>query len=154
MQKKVFVDTSTLIILSKINQLELLRLLYGNVYITIEVKLEFRLPIPDWIIEEYADYDNDFNFGIGKGETSILNFAIRNNNSFLIIDELKARKVASNLNLKFTGAIGILIIAKRHGYIHEIKPILDSIMKTNFRISKELYIQILKIQMNCDLKII
>lgn len=144
MQKKVFVDTSTLIILSKINQLELLRLLYGNVYITLEVKLEFRLPIPDWIIEEYADYDSDFNFGIGQGETSILNLAIRNNNSFLIIDELKARKVASNLNLKFTGAIGILIIAKRHGYIHEIKPILDSIMKTNFRISKELYIQILK----------
>lgn len=144
MQKKVFVDTSTLIILSKINQLELLRLLYGNVYITLEVKLEFRLPIPDWIIEKYPDYDSDFNFGIGKGETSILNFAIRNNNSFLIIDELKARKVASNLNLKFTGAIGILIIAKRHGYIHEIKPILDSIMKTNFRISKELYIQILK----------
>lgn len=144
MQKKVFVDTSTLIILSKINQLELLRLLYGNVYITIEVKLEFRLPIPDWIIEEYANYDSDFSFGIGKGETSILNLAIRNNNSFLIIDELKARKVASNLNLKFTGAIGILIIAKRHGYIHEIKPILDSIMKTNFRISKELYIQVIK----------
>ena len=144
MQKKVFVDTSTLIILSKINQLELLRLLYGNVYITLEVKLEFRLPIPDWIIEKYPDYDSDFNFGIGKGEASILNLAIRNNNSFLIIDELKARKVASNLNLKFTGAIGILIIAKRHGYIHEIKPILDSIMKTNFRISKELYIQILK----------
>jgi len=145
MQKKVFVDTSTLIILSKINQLELLRLLYGNVYITIEVRLEFRLPIPDWIIEEFADYDSDFNFGIGKGETSILNLAIRNNNSFLIIDELKARKIASNLKIKFTGSIGILIIAKRHGYIHEIKPILDSIMKTNFRISKELYIQVLKI---------
>ena len=144
MQKKVFVDTSTLIILSKINQLELLRLLYGNVYITIEVRLEFRLPIPDWIIEEYANHDSDFNFGIGKGETSILNLAIRNNNSFLIIDELKARKVASNLNLKFTGAIGILVIAKRHGYIHEIKPILETMMKTNFRISKELYVQVLK----------
>lgn len=144
MQKKVFVDTSTLIILSKINQLELLRLLYENVYITIEVRLEFRLPIPDWIIEEYANYDSDFNFGIGKGETSILNLAIRNNNSFLIIDELKARKIASNLNIKFTGAIGILVIAKRLGYIHEIKPILETMMKTNFRISKELYVQVLK----------
>jgi predicted nucleic acid-binding protein len=107
--------------------------------------MEFKLPIPNWIIEEYANYKSDFNFGIGKGETSILNLAIRYNNSFLIIDELKARKIASYLNIKYTGAIGILIIAKRHGYIHEIKPILDSIMKTNFRISKELYIQVLKI---------
>lgn len=86
MQKKVFVDTSTLIILSKINRLELLKLLYGFVYITIEVKIEFKLPLPNWIIVDYTNFENRVNFGIGKGETSILNLAIRNNNSLLIID--------------------------------------------------------------------
>ena len=141
MQKKVFVDTSTLIILSKISRLELLKLLYGFVYITIE----FKLPLPNWIIVDYTNFENRVNFGIGKGETSILNLAIRNNNSLLIIDEFKARKVASKLNLKFTGAIGILVIAKKQGYVQEIKSILDTIMKTDFRISPEVYYQALQI---------
>ena len=142
MQKKVFVDTSTLIILSKISRLELLKLLYGFVYITIE----FKLPLPNWIIVDYTNFENRVNFGIGKGETSILNLAIRNNNSLLIIDEFKARKVASKLNLKFTGAIGILVIAKKQGYVQEIKSILDTIMKTDFRISPEVYYQALQIR--------
>ena len=145
MQKKVFVDTSTLIILSKISRLELLKLLYGFVYITIEVKIEFKLPLPNWIIVDYTNFENKVNFGIGRGETSILNLAIRNNNSLLIIDEFKARKVASKLNLKFTGAIGILVIAKKQGYVQEIKSILDTIMKTDFRISPEVYYQALQI---------
>jgi predicted nucleic acid-binding protein len=36
------------------------------------------------------------------------------------------------------GSLGVLITAKRKGYLKIIKPIIDKIQKTNFRISKEL----------------
>jgi predicted nucleic acid-binding protein len=41
MQKKVYLDTSSLILLFKINQLNVILLLYRNVYITEEIRLEY-----------------------------------------------------------------------------------------------------------------
>jgi predicted nucleic acid-binding protein len=55
-----------------------------------------------------------------------------------IIDDLKARKVAETLNLKFTGCIGILIIAKEKGFIISVRFYLEKIQQTNFRISMQL----------------
>lgn len=40
MQQKVYVDTSTLILFTKINELPLLKLVHGIVYITIQVAKE------------------------------------------------------------------------------------------------------------------
>ena len=40
MQQKVYVDTSTLILFTKINELPLLKLVHGIVYITIQVANE------------------------------------------------------------------------------------------------------------------
>ncbi|WP_291083304.1 DUF3368 domain-containing protein [Flavobacterium sp. BFFFF1] len=56
----------------------------------------------------------------------------------------KARKVAENLGLNFTGTIGILIKAKLTGLIPSIKPLLEKIVETNFRLSPELQLQALK----------
>ena len=48
--RKIIVDTSCLIILSKIKELPLLKLLYGEVLITDTIAKEFDEPLPDWII--------------------------------------------------------------------------------------------------------
>lgn len=45
----IIADTSCLILLSKIGELELLRSLSNQVYVTSIVKLEFGSGLPDWI---------------------------------------------------------------------------------------------------------
>jgi predicted nucleic acid-binding protein len=51
--------------------------------------------------------------------------------------------LAQNLKLDFTGTIGVIIAAKQKGIINSIKPILEKIKETNFRISADLELQAL-----------
>lgn len=147
MQEKVYVDTSSLIILNKINALDLLNKIYSNVIITNYIQLELNEAIPSWIsVELTYNIDQSFlkNFNLGLGETSIIINAIKNN-GFLIIDDLKARKIATTLSLSFTGSIGILIIAKELKLIDSVKYYLEKIQETNFRLSDALINKILEI---------
>ena len=147
MQEKVYVDTSSLIILNKINALDLLNKIYSNVIITNYIQLELNEAIPSWIsVELTYNIDQSFlkNFNLGLGETSIIINAIKNN-GFLIIDDLKARKIATTLSLSFTGSIGILIIAKELKLIDSVKYYLEKIQETNFRLSDVLIKKVLEI---------
>lgn len=58
--------------------------------------------------------------------------------SVIILDDYKARKIAENLRLEIIGTIGVIIKAKKLGKIESIKPYLNKIRQTNFRISPEL----------------
>lgn len=58
--------------------------------------------------------------------------------SVIILDDYKARKIAENLRLEIIGNIGVIIKAKKLGKIESIKPYLNKIRQTNFRISPEL----------------
>ena len=81
---------------------------------------------------------------IDKGESSAIALALENQNSKIILDDDKARKVANKLGLDFTGTIGVIIKAKLDGIIPSIKPYLQKIKETNFRISPELELIALK----------
>jgi len=147
MQEKVYVDTSSLIILNKINALDLLNKIYGNIFITNYIQSELNEAIPSWIkVELTYNIDQSFlkNFNLGSGESSLIINTIQNN-GFLIIDDLKARKIATTLSLRFTGSIGILIIAKELGLIQSLKYYLEKIQETNFRLSDALIIKALEI---------
>ena len=147
MQEKVYVDTSSLIILNKINALDLLNKIYSNVIITNYIQLELNETIPSWIsVELTYNIDKSFlkNFNLGPGESSIIMNALEND-GFLIIDDLKARKIATTLSLRFTGTIGVLINAKELGFIHSVKYYIEKIQTSNFRISDALIIKALEI---------
>lgn len=139
MQQKVYVDTSVLILLFKINQLNLLLLLYRNVYITEEIRVEYSDAIPNWILIESSSTETNENFDLDKGEASLINNVIKYKNSLLIIDDAKARRLAKKLNLNFTGTVGVIIAAKQLGYINKIKPLLEKINLTNFRLAPDIY---------------
>jgi predicted nucleic acid-binding protein len=62
----------------------------------------------------------------------------------LILDDVKARKIASQLGLSYTGTFGVIIKAKLKGSIPSVIPYLDKIKQTDFRISDEVLEQILK----------
>jgi predicted nucleic acid-binding protein len=147
MQEKVYVDTSSIIILNKINALDLLNKIYSNVIITNYIQLELNEAIPSWIsVEQTYNINQSFlkNFNLGLGESSII-IKANENNGFLIIDDLKARKIATKLRLRYTGSIGILIIAKELGLIQSVKFYLGKIQTTNFRLSDILINEVLEI---------
>ena len=56
----------------------------------------------------------------------------------VILDDRRARKVATSLGVAVIGTIGILIRAKRNGIIAAVKPVLDDLEATGFFVSKEL----------------
>jgi predicted nucleic acid-binding protein len=73
---------------------------------------------------------------IDKGESSAIALALEISDSLLILDDIKARKVATQLGLS-TGTLGIIIKAKLEGIIPSVIPILNKIKQTDFRLSNE-----------------
>ena len=141
MPNAIISDTSCLIILSKIGELDLLRQLYKTVTITQDISLEFGDKLPDWIkVQQLKDSYRQqlIELQIDKGEASAIALALETSDNTVILDDWKARKVAERLGLLVTGTIGVIIKAKNTGIITSIRPYLDKIRRTNFRISEEL----------------
>lgn len=148
MQKIIIADTSCLILLHKIREFDLLKKLFGQIIITSEIKKEYGLDLPEWVIIKDAsnqNYQNIIETSVDKGEASAIALALEEDEPLLILDDWKARKMASGLNLKYTGTLGILTEAKLSGHLNSIKPVINKIRKTNFYISDHLEQKILKI---------
>ncbi len=147
MHKTIISDTSCFKILSKIGELELLRKLYGQIITTLDIAEEYGDTLPDWvIIEKVSDkYKQQIlEMQIDKGESSAIDLALEIQNCTLILDDFKARKIAQNLGLNYTGTLGIIIKAKLTQKISSIKPFLEKIKETNFHITAEIELQALK----------
>jgi predicted nucleic acid-binding protein len=147
MQSAIISDTSCLILLDKIGELEILKKLFGEVIITSVISEEFGASLPEWIKIKNAlneKYEASLQTSVDKGEASAIALAVEEKDCLLILDDQKARKLASELGLDYTGTLGVLIEAKLSGHIISIKPILDKIQRTNFRITPELLDRILK----------
>ena len=139
--KPIISDTSCLITLSNIGELDILQLLYKQIITTPEIVQEFGESLPDWIeIVSVSDKAKQelLEMQVDKGEASAIALALESENPFLIIDDNKARRLARNLKIKHTGTIGVIIAAKHKGIIDSIKPILEKIKTINFRISADL----------------
>lgn len=141
MQKVIISDTSCLILLDKIGELELLNKLFGQILITIEISNEFKKELPDWFsIAESTNktYQKILEASLDKGEASAIALAIEQTDCLLIIDDYKGRKYAEQLGIKITGTLGVIIDAKLSGHIESVKPMLAKIKETDFRLTDEL----------------
>jgi len=148
MRSIVISDTSCLILFHKIGHLELLHKVYDNIITTPEVVNEFSELIPEWIkIEKVKDikYQEFLKTLIDPGEASAIALANELENSLLLLDDLKARKLAFKLNLKFTGTLGVINKAKQLNIIDAVKPLIDKILLTDFRISETIIAELLKL---------
>lgn len=149
-------DTSPITYLIKINLIHLLPSLFGHVIIpkfvheelskVAEQKLWLESDDSDWlVVKEVLDTSSvkRFNLILDRGESEAIALAIELNASALLIDEREGRRIAVEEGLNVTGVIGVLIEAKRQGYIQLIKPPLDSMMSKGFRISTAIYNSVL-----------
>lgn len=143
----VIADASCFILLDKIDSLFILQNLFKTITTSTEIAREFGKPLPEWV-EIKTAYDKNFQSAlflqVDAGEASAIALAAENQPSLLIIDDMKGRKLAQKLNLNITGTLGLILTAKREGFLPQIRPIFDKIQATNFRIAPALLEGILR----------
>lgn len=153
-------DTSPINNLAAINQLHLLHQLYGTVLIPEAVFRELtdpNFPVAgatevqtfDWLqtltvsdrtLVEALSNELD----IGEAEAIALAVEIQANQ--VLIDERRGRLVATRLNLRYIGILGILVEAKSQGLIAEVKPLLDALVnEAGFWVAEPLYNSVLQL---------
>jgi len=145
----VIVDTSSLIALDKIDLLSLLCKIYSEVL------------IPETVIKEFGDVSlpcasikklesnliklliTDLN--LGRGEAEVIALASQTGTR-MMIDDLRARKIAENMGLTITGTIGFLIKAAKLGLIKSAYEKVKELRNKGFYISDKLLDGIKKLE--------
>jgi len=82
--------------------------------------------------------------GLDLGESEAIVLADSLPDSLLLMDERKGRQIAVSMGIKIIGTLGILVQAKRLGMVAEVKPLMDTLLNANIRISESLYRSILE----------
>ena len=82
--------------------------------------------------------------GMGKGELEAMALYRKLHADRLLIDDLRARKVAQYNGLQIIGSVGILLMAKNQGLIPLIEPYLDMIQQSEVYLSSALVAEALK----------
>ena len=141
MSSIVISDASCLIALNNIGSLNVLKDLYNEVIITNEVKNEFGESLPNWIkIVKVRDLQKrkELEEVLDMGEASSIALSLEIEDSILIIDERKGRKIANSLNIKIIGTIGVLILAHKKGLIKDLITVILKLVNNGFRLSDNL----------------
>lgn len=87
-----------MILFHKIDEFNLLQKVYGELITTPEIAEEFGEKLPDWIkIQPVSDkkYQNFLETQIDFGEASAIELATEYDDVLLLLDDLKARKLAT-----------------------------------------------------------
>jgi predicted nucleic acid-binding protein len=75
---------------------------------------------------------------VGRGEAEAIALTQRRSSAVLLIDDLRARKLAQHLGLRRIGTVGFLALAKRDGLISTLKPALDALLAHGIYIRQDL----------------
>ena len=152
-------NTSPIINLAAIGQLELLKLLFGTIAIPQAVYHEIvikgqgqagaieieaskwfeRYQVRDEVSVKHLEQELD------AGEAEAIALAIELQADLLLLDERRGRMIARQLGVAVTGLLGILLVAKQRGYLVAIKPLLHDLRTiAGFWIDQELYTRVLE----------
>jgi len=146
-------DSSALVALAVVNQLELLEKLYDKLYIpqaVFDEVTQVGKPQSDklrqFLQSKVKRVDLTLTqLGLGLGELEAITLYKELDADVLLIDDNRAKKYASLNGVKVIGSLGVLIKAKEKGHIEIIKPFLDEIQKSEVYISKKLIEKVLEI---------
>jgi predicted nucleic acid-binding protein len=151
--KLIIVDTSALISLGLVGQIDLILNVFGEFY------------IPNAVWEELQEYENpEFDKRIlDQMEKRVIKIKSRNhlsvimdygesesvilyeelNANYLLIDDNKARIIAESLNVNCIGSIGLLVKSKQKGLINDLRAIFEKWLENERYFSKKILNKIL-----------
>lgn len=143
--RRVVVNTTPIIALAGIGQLDLLRKIYGEIVIPKAVDLEILseparslVDAASWIQVMGLDLSAQksmFSARLHAGEIEVLMLAQECDADLLIIDDNAAKKTAKYLGFTVTGTMGVLLRAKWEGYIDLVKPLMERLIADGFYVS-------------------
>ena len=145
----VFSNTTPFIAFSRINKLELLPKLFGQIHVVTEVIEECAvggiIPVPDlgtlpWVVEVHPSQAITISIllELDKGEKYILQMAKEMKADRVIIDEKIGRDIAEYLELEVTGTLGILLKASQNGWIESFTESAKAMSDQGIHYNKEL----------------
>lgn len=154
-------NTSPLINLARIGELDLLQELYETLIVPDAVWQEVvidgaglpgaaQVETSGWIkVQSVRNVQlvQALRQELDPGEAEAITLAVETNADLLLMDERLGRETARHLGIHYTGLIGTLIEAKQKGIIRSIKLRLDALRDVaGFRLSHSLYLRVLRDQ--------
>jgi predicted nucleic acid-binding protein len=143
----VVADTSQISYLAQLELTELLPRLHGNVIMPPEVHGElvrptapertrrFALNLPAWaqIVEAPAIHQSGL-LDLDAGERAAIQLCLETHADLLLVDELKARNIASKVfGLQVAGTLAVLIRSHNAGWINAVSAYGQLCQETSFR---------------------
>lgn len=149
-------DAGPLISLAKVGQFDLLRRLFGQIYIptavyhevavagknrpgAVEVKVAAQEGWIKVVTVQRSAAAVLLKVDLDDGEAESLILANEKKGALLLMDERKGRIRAQAMGLFLTGTIGVLILAREMGIEFNLQSTLDELRNMGFRMSDELY---------------
>lgn len=149
-------DTSPITYLLQINHIHLLPQLFHSVVVPVRVyeelceieeqKAWLNSAAATWIeVKQVSDKDlvQQFNVILDSGESEAIVLAKELKAEIILIDEWKGRTIAIEQGLAVTGIMGVLLEAKNQSLISAVKPAIDNLIQKSFRISENVYKEVL-----------
>lgn len=152
-------NASPLINLARIGKLDLLRQLYGELFIPEAVWQEvvtdgvgqpgaMEVEVATWINVQSVTNPllvRALRQELDAGEAEAIVLALEVESELLLMDERLGREVAQYLGLRYIGLIGVLIEAKHKGMLSAVRHHLDELRNVaGFRIRDALYVRVLQ----------
>ncbi len=155
---KVISNSSPLINFATLGRFTLLRELYGTIVIPDAVYHEVvvagqgqpgaaEVEQADWITREAVGNPTVIAalHELGRGEAEAVALAVENPGSLLILDERRGRLAAINLHVNIIGTLGVLLVAKRKGFLAALAPEIEKLqMQVGFRVRADLKAKVLQ----------
>ncbi|HEW97711.1 MAG: DUF3368 domain-containing protein [Candidatus Parabeggiatoa sp. nov. 3] len=156
---RVVSNTSPIINLANVGQLDLLNQLYGDIIIPQAVFHEITVmgagqagaqEVKTWSwffthTVQNTTLVNSLRLDLDAGEAEAIALALELKADLLLMDERHGCAMAQQMNLMCSGILGVLVKAKHQGLIAFVKPILDDLISTaGFWVNNALYHHILQ----------
>ncbi len=146
MSKLVIADSTCLIGLSRIGKLDILRDLFGTITIPDAVFYEvvtlgkgrpgaIDVKKAEWIAKLTVKNRlavSAFKFNLGAGESEAIALASENETDYIILDDRKARDIATGLSLSVIGTVAVLNKAAQKRIIKDFQKVLKDLKNAGF----------------------
>jgi predicted nucleic acid-binding protein len=87
---------------------------------------------------ECAPAEEIIAWDLGKGETAVLSFTLRNEGWTAVLDDQAARRCARSFAIPLRGALGVVILAKQEGLIPSATNVLRALQDAGMRLDSRI----------------
>lgn len=146
MSRIVVSDSTCLIGLERIRQLELLPSLFDEVFVPPAVAAEFGTT-PAWLkiqMPQDVAHVATLKLLVDEGEAEAIVLA-KEVGCEVILDDLQARKLAAKQNVPCIGLLGVMLRAKDAGKLPAVRPLIEALRRESFFFSEALIAEALRL---------